>query len=212
MKKACIFDFDGVIVDSEKYHYSGWEIVANAIGTTWTYDEYAPYKSAGRAKVIPYLFEKAGKTMQENDLAKFSAIREKAISQEIQKLNKDDVMKGIVEFLTLLRSNNIKCAVASASAGSTNVAKRFELYDLFDAFVDGNDMLPHKPNPDIYLEAAKRLGVSPHDCVVFEDSINGVLGAKNANMYCVGFQTHFTDKADVIIDTFEGLDLSILDK
>lgn len=212
MKKACIFDFDGVIMDSEKYHYSGWEIVAQAIGTSWTYEEYAPFKSAGRAVVIPYLFERAGKTMQEGDYEKFNALRDEAVAREIGKLNEKDIMPGIVEFLKLLKANGIKRAVASASASSTGVAKRFGLYGLFDAFVDGNDKLPHKPNPDIYLTAAQRLGVKPCDCVVFEDAINGVLGAKNANMYCVGVQTYFTDKADAVIDTFEGLDLSILDK
>lgn len=212
MKKACIFDFDGVVVDSERYHYLGWLAVAQEIGTTLTYDEYAPFKSAGRTQMIPYLFEKAGKKMQADDYEKFCSIREEKIAVEIAKLNEHDVMAGIVEFLQLLRTNGIKTAVASASASSKGVAKRFGLYDLFDAFVDGNDKLPRKPNPDIYLEAARRLNIAPSDCVVFEDSIVGVNGAKNANMYCVGFQTHFTDLADTIIDTFVGLDISILNK
>lgn len=211
MKKACIFDFDGVLVDSERYHHLGWLAVAQLIGTDLTYDEYAPFKSAGRTKMIPYLFEKAGKVMNEDEYEKFCRIREEKIAVEIAKLNKNDVMDGVADFLKLLRKNGIKTAVASASASSTGVAKRFGLYDLFDAFVDGNDKLPRKPNPDIYLEAAKRLGVNPRDCVVFEDSIVGVNGAKNANMYCVGYQTHFTELADTIIDSFVGLDISILD-
>lgn len=211
MKKACIFDFDGVIVDSERYHYLGWLEVAKAIGSDLTYEEYTPFKSAGRTKMIPYLFEKAGRTMPEGDLEKYSKLREEKIAVEIAKLNEKDVMSGIVDFLTLLNANNIPCAVASASASSIGVAKRFDLYKYFDAFVDGNDKLPRKPNPDIYLEAARRLNISPSDCVVFEDSITGVTGAKNARMYCVGFQTHFTDLADIIIDSFVGLDLSILD-
>lgn len=211
MIKACIFDFDGVIVNSEYYHYLGWLGVAEAIGTTLSYDEYAPFKSAGRTKMIPYLFEKAGKIMGKDDLAKFSQIREEKIAVEIAKLNKDDVMAGIVDFLKLLRSNGILTAVASASASSTGVAKRFDLYGLFDAFVDGNDKLPRKPNPDIYLEAARRLGVTAEECIVFEDSITGVIGAKNAKMYCVGFQTYFTDMADTVIDSFTQADMSLLD-
>lgn len=211
MKKACIFDFDGVIVDSERYHYLGWLAVAKEIGTDLTYEEYAPLKSAGRTKVIPYLFEKAGKTLQEGDIAKYVKVREEKIAVEIVKLNEKDIIPGVVDFLKLLNAHRIPCAVASASASSTGVAKRFGLYKYFNAFVDGNDKMPRKPNPDIYLEAAKRLNVDACDCVVFEDSILGVQGAKNAEMYCVGFQTHFTDIADTIIDTFEGLDLSILD-
>lgn len=210
MKKACIFDFDGVIVNSERYHYLGWLEVAKDIGTTLTYEEYAPFKSAGRIKMIPYLFEKAGKTMRNNDMEKYSKLREEKIAVEIAKLNEADVVDGIIDFLKLLNASNILCAVASASASSTGVAKRFGLYGYFQAFVDGNDKLPRKPNPDIYLEAASRLNVAPQDCAVFEDSIIGVQGAKNADMYCVGYKTHFTNIADTIIDTFVDLDLSIL--
>lgn len=211
MKKACIFDFDGVIVDSEKYHYLGWEAVAKAIGTDLSYEEYAPFKSGDDLKMIPYLFDKAGKPMQADDLDKFIRLREEIIAAEIAKLNEADVMDGVADFLQLLRANGIKTAVASASSTSTEVAKRFGLYGYFDEFVDGNDKLPRKPNPDIYLEAARRLGVAPRDCVVFEDSILGVTGAKNAEMYCVGVQTYFTDLADTIIDSFVGLDLKLLD-
>lgn len=212
MKKACIFDFDGVIIDSEKYHYLGWLEVAKAIGTDLTYEEYAPFKSAGRTKMIPYLFGKAGKTYHESDFDKYSKLREEKMQEVLPRLNEKDIMDGVVDFLKLLNANNIPCAVASASANSTGVAKRFGIYAYFNAFVDGNDKLPPKPNPEMYFTAAKRLGVEPCDCIVFEDSITGITGAKNAGMYCVGFQSHFTDKADEIIDTFTGLDLTVLDK
>ena len=121
MKKACIFDFDGVIVDSERYHYLGWLEVAKVIGTTLTYEEYAPLKSAGRIRVIPYLFEKAGKALKEGDIEKFFKVREEKIAVEIAKLNKEDVMDGVADFLELLNANGIPCAVASASASSTGV-------------------------------------------------------------------------------------------
>lgn len=211
MIKACIFDFDGVIVDSEKYHHLAWQWVAEEIGTTISYDEYAPFKSAGRAKVIPYLFEKADKTMQQGDLEKFSQIRQQKIDVAIAQLNKEDIIAGVIEFVKLLKSNGIKCAVASASASSHVVAKRFSLYELFDVFVDGEAMLPHKPAPDIFLHTAQLLGVDSSQCVVFEDSINGVVGAKNAGMKCIGVQTYFTDKADKIIDDFANADLSLLE-
>ena len=210
MIKACIFDFDGVIIDSEKYHHLGWVWVAQELGVEFPYEEYAPFKSAGRAKVIPYLFEKAGKTMQEGDFEKFSRIREEKIAVAIAKLNENDVMPGVVDFVKLLKSNGIKVAVASASASSNKVAKRFKVYDLFDVFVDGQAKRAAKPNPDIFLYTAKQLGVNPSECVVFEDSINGVLAAKNALMKCIGVQTYFTDKADKIIDSFVGANLQLI--
>lgn len=210
MIKACIFDFDGVIIDSEKYHHLGWLWVAQNLGVDFTYDEYTPMKSAGRTKVIPYLFEKAGKTMQQGDMEKYVRIREEKITEALKQLSEKDILPGVIDFVKLLRANGYKLGVASASKNSNKVAKRFNLYDLFDVFVDGEAKRMPKPNPDIFLYTAELLGAKPNECIVFEDSINGVLAAKNAQMKCIGIQTYFTDKADKIIDGFVDADLSLL--
>lgn len=211
MTKACIFDFDGVIVDSEKYHHLGWVWIADKLGVDFQYEEYAPFKSSGRAVIIPYLFKKAGKVMTQEDFDTYSAMRDETVAKSLSMLNENDVMAGVVEYIKLLKSNGIKVAVASASVASHRVAKRFGLYELFDVFVDGEAKRLAKPNPDIFLYTASLLGVEPGECVVFEDSINGVLAAKNAHMKCVGVQTYFTDKADVIVDSFVGASLQLLD-
>ena len=211
MAKACIFDFDGVLVDSEKYHHLGYLIIAEAIGTEFTYEEYAPFKSTGRGQIIPYLFKKAGKEMSKEDFEKMSRLRDETYDVGFKQLSKNDIMEGAIEFVKLCKAHGLKCAVVSSSKTSEKIAKDFGIFELFDAFIDGQSRLPLKPNPDMLLLAAEKMGVAPCDCVVFEDSINGVLGAKNANMHCIGFQTYFTDKADKIIDTFVGADLSLLD-
>ena len=210
MTKACIFDFDGVLVDSEKYHHLGYLIIAQSIGAEFTYEEYAPFKSTGRGQIIPYLFEKAGKKMTKEDFDKASRLRDETYDVGFSKLSKADVMEGAIEFVQLCKSAGLKVAVVSSSKSSEKIARDFGIYDMFDAFVDGQSNLPLKPNPDMLLVAAERMGVNPRDCVVFEDSINGILGAKNANMHCIGMQTHFTDKADKVIDTFVGADLTLL--
>lgn len=209
--KACIFDFDGVVIDSEKYHHLAWQWIAQDIGASFSYDEYAPFKSAGRQKVIPYLFEKAGREMLDGDMEKYCRMREEKIGTALSMLSENDIMDGVEDFVRLLKANGILCAVASASTSSHIVAKRFGIFDMFDAFVDGEAKLPHKPNPDIFLRAACLLGVLPSQCVVFEDSVNGITGAKNAGMHCIGVQTYFTDKADRVIDSFVGADLSLID-
>ena len=211
MAKACIFDFDGVLVDSEKYHHLGYLIIAKAIGVEFSYDEYAPFKSTGRRQILSYLFQKAGRELTKEEFEKFSLLRDETYKIGFAELSKKDVMPGAIEFVELCKANGLKCAVVSSSKLSEKIAKDFGIRHLFDAFVDGQSNLPLKPNPDMLLLAAKEMGVAPCDCVVIEDSINGLLGAKNANMRCIGFQTHFTDEADKIIDTFVGADLSILD-
>lgn len=200
--KACIFDFDGTVIDSEKYHYIAWREVANAVGTDISYEEYLPFKSAGRRVVIPYLFNKAGKTLTENLYDKFHTLRQERILLALSSLNESDIMPGVINYVRFLKSKGIKCAVASSSAAAHVTAERFGIFDLFDAFIDGEANLPNKPNPDLFLAVAKMLNVKPVDCVVFEDSINGLKAGKNANMKVIGFQTHFTDIADRIIDDF----------
>lgn len=200
--KACIFDFDGTVIDSEKYHYIAWREVANAVGTDISYEEYLPFKSAGRRVVIPYLFNKAGKTLTEKLYDKFHTLRQERILLALSLLNESDIMPGVIDYVRFLKSKGIKCAVASSSAAAHVTAERFGIFDLFDAFIDGEANLPNKPNPDLFLAAAKMLNVKPVDCVVFEDSINGLKAGKNANMKVIGFQTHFTDIADRIIDDF----------
>lgn len=208
--KACIFDFDGTVMDSEKYHHQAWEEVAKAIGTDFSYEEYMPLKSAGRQVVIPYLLNKAGITPTQELFDKYFALREEKILQALLQLNEKDIMPGLVQYVQFLRKNGVLCAVASSSAAAHVTAKRFGLFDLFDAFVDGENKLPNKPQPHMFLHAAKLLKVSAQDCVVFEDSINGLLAAKNANMRVVGIQTYFTNLADRIIDDFTQADLSTI--
>ena len=210
MAKACIFDFDGVLVDSEKYHHLGYLIIAKAIGAEFTYEEYGPFKSTGRGQIIPYLFKKAGKEMTQEEFDRCSRLRDDTYDTGFQQLSKNDIMPGAIEFVELCKANGLKVAVCSSSKKSEQIAKDFGILHLFDAFIDGRSNLPLKPNPDMLTLAADKMGVKPRDCVVFEDSINGILAAKNAGMKCVGFQTYFTDEADKIIDTFVGVDLSIL--
>ena len=209
--KACIFDFDGVIVDSEKYHHLAWQQVANEIGVDLPYDEYAPLKSAGRQVVIPYLFQKAGLNLTPQLFDYYRALRGEKITAALRQLSPSDVMPGVVNFLRTLKAHGIPCAVASSSAAATETAKRFDLYDLFDVFVDGNNGLPNKPAPDLFLHTAHLLNVQPTACVVFEDSLNGLTAAKNAGMHAVGIQTHFTTIADKVIDTFVDANLQLIE-
>ncbi len=209
--KACIFDFDGTLIDSEKYHHEAWQKIALNMGTDLSYEEYLPLKSAGRQVVIPYLLKKAGFTVTDELYKKYYDMRAEEILKSIEKLNENDVMKGAIDFINLLKNNGIFTAVASSSAAAHVVAKRFEIFDYFDVFVDGEAKLPNKPQPDIFLHTARLLGVEPRSCVVFEDSINGLKGGKAANMKVIGLQTYFTDLADKIIDDFSTADLKTIE-
>ncbi len=187
-------------MDSEKYHHLAWQRIANILGVDFTYEEYAPFKSAGRQKVIPYLLTKSGKTATEQDIEYYSAIRQQCAATALARVSDKDIIPGVLQFIAQIKTLGIKCAVASASTSSLSVATRLKIADLFDVFVDGTAGLPHKPQPDIFLFTAHKTGVKPSQCIVFEDSANGIQAALNAGMYCIGIQTYFTDAVPAIKD------------
>ncbi len=207
---ACIFDFDGTIIDSEKYHFEAWKRVADSIGADFTYEEYLPFKSAGRSVVIPYLLNKANIECTDAVYDDFFNLRSREILKSLKKLNENDIMHGFIDFVKILKSKGVKTAVASSSAAAHVTAQRFGIYNLFDVFIDGEAGLPNKPDPSIFLHAARLLGVQPSKCAVFEDSINGLKAGKNAGMKVIGLQTYFTDIADFIIDDYTDKTLSKL--
>lgn len=183
--KAFIFDFDGVVVDTEKYHYLSWCEAAKHVGYELGWEEYLPLKSTGNTEITQYICDHSGKTVSPE---LFDTIRQTKLDsfQELVKdLSEKDVLPGIRDFLTWLNEKNVRLAVASSSNTSSGLAHRFNLSKHFQAIIDGNRKLPRKPAPDTFLLAAKMLHVDPADCIVFEDSLAGIQAAVNAGMRVV---------------------------
>ena len=180
--RGFIFDFDGVVVDTEKYHYLSWVAAAKLVGYDLSWEEYLPLKSTGNTEITQYLCDQSG---QEVSAELFDSMRQTKLTEFdrlVADLSEKDVLPGIRDFLTWLNGRNVKTAVASSSNTSSGLAKRFDLSKHFQAIIDGNMKLPRKPAPDTFLLAAKMLGVDPSECIVFEDSLAGIGAAVNAGM------------------------------
>lgn len=203
--KGFIFDFDGVVVDTEKYHYLSWVASAAHVGYDLSWEEYLPLKSTGNTEITQYLCDRSGKevsdelfeTMRQTKLVEFDRL--------VADLSEKDVLPGIRDFLTWLNEQHVKTAVASSSNTSSGLAKRFELDKHFEVIIDGNRKLPRKPAPDTFLLAAKMLGVAPADCIVFEDSLAGIDAAVNAGMPVVAVGGIRSDKAILHISDFRDI-------
>ena len=201
-RKGFIFDFDGVVIDTEKYHYLSWVAAAKHVGYALSWQEYLPLKSTGNTEITQYLCDKSGKavspelfeTMKQTKLTEFDRL--------VRDLSEKDVLPGIRDFLTWLNQQNVPVAVASSSNTSSGLAKRFDLTKHFQAIIDGNMKLPRKPAPDTFLLAAKMLGVDPSDCIVFEDSLAGIGAAVNAGMPVVAVGGIRSEQAIAHIDNY----------
>lgn len=203
--KAFIFDFDGVVVDTEKYHYLSWCQSAAHVGYDLSWEEYLPLKSTGNTEITQYLCDRSGKEVSEELFQIMRNTKLASFDELVKDLSEKDVLPGIRDFLTWLNEQGVKTAVASSSNTSSGLAKRFDLAKHFEVVIDGNMKLPRKPAPDTFLLAAKLLGVEPADCIVFEDSLAGIEAAVNAGMPVVAVGGIRSDQAVLHISDFRNI-------
>lgn len=183
--RGCIFDFDGVLMDTERYHYASWNMGAALAGVRLTWEEYLPLKSTGRSHIIDRIEANAAAPFSPALRAQIAAEKDASFARLIQDLSRADIIPGAEAFLEYLTAENIRLAIASSSATTTHIAREFGLDKYFSAIIDGNHNLPKKPAPDLFLTAARALELPPADCLVFEDSLAGIQAARNAGMEVV---------------------------
>ncbi len=185
-KKAFIFDLDGVIVDTAKFHYLAWKELANELGFEFTEEQNEDLKGVSRVASLEILLN-IGKVQLSNE-RKEELLKEKNEQYlgYIAKMGQDEILPGIKEILQYLKENEIPFSLGSASKNARLILRILGLYDLFDAIVDGNDVSSAKPDPEVFLIAAKKLNKDPHDCIVIEDAQAGIQAANNARMMSIG--------------------------
>lgn len=193
--KAVIFDMDGVIIDSEPVYNGIHEKMLRDFGVKEILDVPEDYTGMTNSAVFKIVREKYNlkQTVEE-----ISAYQLKVILEEFSRLE-DEPIDGIRDLLALLKEQQIKTAIASSSARKLieTVVKKFNLMAFFDVIVSGEEVPAGKPAPDVFLEAARQLHVSPENCLVIEDSKNGTIAAKAAGMSCIGFKNPNSGNQDL---------------
>jgi len=185
-KKAFIFDLDGVIVDTAKYHFLAWRNLAKSLGFDFTEEQNEQLKGVSRVKSLEILLSLGN--VQLDDDKKNSLLQEKNIEylEYVNRMNADEILPGVIIVLDFLDNNNIKYALGSASKNAPLILEKVGLLDRFSALVDGNDVSNAKPDPEVFLIGAKKLHVNPENCIVVEDAIAGVQAANAAKMLSIG--------------------------
>lgn len=208
--KACIFDLDGVIVDTAVYHYKAWKRLANELGFDFTEEQNEQLKGVSRVRSLQLILGWGGVTKTEDEQTELATRKNNWYVDMINKMKPNELLPGAKEFLEACHTAGIKTALGSASKNSGTILKNVGITYLFDAVVDGNHVSEPKPNPEVFVKGAAALGVSPADCVVFEDAIAGVEAAKNGGMKAVGIGSPLVlTGADLVIS---GLDKMTLNK
>jgi beta-phosphoglucomutase len=184
--KACIFDLDGVIVDTAKYHYLAWKRLADQLGIIFNEDINERLKGVSRMDSLEIILELSKKSFTNEQKEEFASRKNKWYVEYISRMTPSEILPGSFEFISEIKKSNLKVAIGSASKNTPMILERVGLNGLFDAVADGNIVKKAKPDPEVFVKAAEMLNVNNDECVVFEDAAAGVKAALNAGMKCVG--------------------------
>ncbi len=206
--QAVLFDLDGVIVYTDSYHFKAWKQLADEKG--WDFDETLNHQLRGvsRLESLRIILGHNGISPEGMGLQELAELKNSYYVASLKGIGKRDLVPGSVKFVKQCRDRGLRTALCSSSKNAQYVTDKLKISRLFDTFVTGWDIIRTKPDPQIFLFAAERLGVSPRLCAVFEDADSGIEAAKAAGMKAFGFgEPDRFKKADKVIQSFD--DVSI---
>ena len=210
-RKAFIFDLDGVIVDTAKYHYLAWKELANKLGFDFTMEQNERLKGVSRVRSLEILLDIGKVHLEEDQKSKYLKEKNEQYLQYIAKMDHTEILPGIDDLLHYLKLNKIPFSLGSASKNARLILEILDLIGLFDAIVDGNDVSTAKPDPEVFLLAAEKLGMRPEECIVIEDAQAGIEAANKANMISIGIgDANVLHEADFMLNNTSELTIDFV--
>lgn len=211
--KGLIFDLDGVLVFTDKFHYQAWKTMADELGVY--FDETINHRLRGVSRMdsLEIILERyEGPNLSLREKEKLAEKKNEIYRTLLESMTPDDVTKEVRDTLTKLREKGYKLAIGSSSKNAKFILEKVELKDAFDAISDGNNITKSKPDPEVFLKAAEYLGLPPKACMVVEDAEAGIEAAKKGGMYAAGIgEAAKSINADESLKTFSEL-VDIVDK
>jgi beta-phosphoglucomutase len=210
--KAFIFDLDGVIVDTAKYHYLAWLKIANQLGIEFTHEHNELLKGVSRVRSLDIILGLGKVEASQEDKNKWLVQKNEDYLSYLVDMDQSEILPGVMPILNYLKEQNQLIALGSASKNARPILEKTGTLEYFDAIVDGNDVSNAKPNPEVFLLAAKLLSAKPEDSIVFEDSVAGVQAANIGGMTSVGIGDAKTlNEAKYIFKDFTQMDKSFIE-
>jgi len=205
--KAVIFDLDGVIVSTDDYHYRAWKVMADEEGIYFDKIINERLRGVSRMESLEIILEKADKEYTNEEKIQMAEKKNSLYRGLLNELTPNDILPGVMKVLEDLKTKNIKIAIGSSSKNTPMILGKIGLKDYFDAVADGNDIRNSKPDPEVFLLAARKVGMEAKECLVVEDADAGVEAAIAGNMkvLAVGYAS-INPKAD-----YKFKDLSLVD-
>jgi beta-phosphoglucomutase len=204
--KACLFDLDGVLVDTAIYHFQAWKNLGKQFGYELTEEQNEQLKGVSRVESLNKILDWANYSASQEEKTAWLVEKNEDYLRLISNMNPSEILPGVLEFLEQIKALGYKIALGSASKNAEIILQKTCLMPWFDLVIDGNKVSKSKPDPEVFLKGAEGLGVAPELCIVFEDAQAGVEAAKTGHMKAIGIgEAETLSLADKIIPNFIGV-------
>ena len=213
MKKGLVFDLDGVITDTAKFHYIAWKNMAEKLGIIIDEKFNEQLKGISRTESLERILEFGGKAddYTEEEKEKLAAQKNTEYVELLEELTPADILPGLLSVLDQAEALGMKSSIASASKNAPHILEKLGIKERFAHIVDPNTLIKGKPDPEMFVRAAEAIGIKPEEAIGFEDAQAGIEVIKGANMFAVGVSVgEPLHGADLIINSLEEIDLAKL--
>jgi beta-phosphoglucomutase len=213
MNKVCfIFDLDGVIVDTAKFHFIAWQNLAKSLGIDFTEPENEQLKGVSRVHSLEKILEWGNKNVLEETFQELMDQKNREYLNYVNTMTPNDILPGVLPVLNFLKDNKYPIALGSASKNAKTILDKTNINHYFQAVVDGNAVTRAKPNPEVFLKAAELTHSLPENCIVFEDSLAGVQAANTAKMISIGIgDPAVLGSAQFVFTSFEEIKIPFIE-
>jgi beta-phosphoglucomutase len=209
MIKGFLFDLDGVIVDTAKYHFLAWKRLADELSIPFSENDNERLKGVSRMRSLDIILELGSLNLSEAVKEELAAKKNAWYVEYITNMTPDEILPGALEFIQQARTKDIKIALGSASKNAMTILERLKITDYFDAIISGNEVSKAKPDPEVFLKGAEALSLAPEECLVFEDAEAGVEAAINGRMKCIGIGSKdVLGAADAVVEGLEAISVT----
>ena len=210
---GCLFDMDGVIVDSAKHHFTAWKMLADELSIPFTLEDNKFLKGLSRIDSLEKILSLGLLELNSNTKLQLMEKKNSTYLDLVRSMDEQEILPGVKDLILELKSEGVGVCLGSSSKNATVILKNLNLFNLFDGVVDGNHITLSKPDPEVFLKGAEILGVSPSECVVFEDAASGIEAALSGGFFALGIgDAAELSRADSVVSDLCGMTLKKLNQ
>jgi beta-phosphoglucomutase len=206
MIKACLFDMDGVIVDTAKFHFLAWQRLANSLSIEFTEVQNEELKGVSRVESLEKILAWGGIQLNNSKKLELMDLKNRWYLEYAEQVVPSEMLPGVLDFLNELKQKDIRIGLGSSSKNAVLILEKLGILEMFDTIIDGNKIHMSKPHPEVFQRGASELQLQPSEIVVFEDAQSGVEAAKSGGFYCIGIgESSVLSLADAVVVSMAGM-------